>query len=141
MGQCIWDKSPTTAGVPESVLGLGGTSQSLACPSPVVPGQTQSRDDAPSAFGRDQSAGKSSVLEAVTEIPFPRNDNLCTRFATEITLRRGLSDLLIVRVIPDPARPSAEQASIKACSETMTVIGSSGNQSHGGINLIGESIL
>lgn len=32
----------------------------------------------------DQSAGKSSVLEALTEIPFPRNDNLCTRFATEI---------------------------------------------------------
>jgi hypothetical protein len=27
----------------------------------------------------DQSAGKSSVLEAVTEIPFPREDNLCTR--------------------------------------------------------------
>ncbi len=26
----------------------------------------------------DQSAGKSSVLEALTEIPFPRNDNLCT---------------------------------------------------------------
>jgi hypothetical protein len=27
----------------------------------------------------DQSAGKSSVLECLTEIPFPRNDNLCTR--------------------------------------------------------------
>ncbi|KAI6565462.1 hypothetical protein MCOR09_006812, partial [Pyricularia oryzae] len=36
----------------------------------------------------DQSAGKSSVLEALTEVPFPRNDNLCTRFATEISLRR-----------------------------------------------------
>ena len=34
----------------------------------------------------DQSAGKSSVLEALTEIPFPRNDNLCTRYATEIVL-------------------------------------------------------
>ena len=50
----------------------------------------------------DQSSGKSSVLEAVsvceevrgkhtdivaqqiTEIPFPRNENLCTRFATEV---------------------------------------------------------
>lgn len=32
----------------------------------------------------DQSAGKSSVLEALTEIPFPRADNLCTRFATEV---------------------------------------------------------
>lgn len=27
----------------------------------------------------DQSAGKSNVLEALTEIPFPRNDNFCTR--------------------------------------------------------------
>ena len=26
----------------------------------------------------DQSVGKSSVLEALTEIPFPRNENLCT---------------------------------------------------------------
>jgi hypothetical protein len=32
----------------------------------------------------DQSSGKSSVLEALTEIPFPRKENLCTRFATEV---------------------------------------------------------
>lgn len=67
----------------------------------------------------DQSAGKSSVLEALTEIPFPRNDNLCTRFATEITLRRATVDLLIVRVIPDPNRPPSEQATIKAFKETI----------------------
>ena len=42
----------------------------------------------------DQSAGKSSVLEALTEVPFPRNDNLCTRFATEIILRRATSDAI-----------------------------------------------
>jgi hypothetical protein len=29
-----------------------------------------------------QSAGKSSVLEAISEIPFPRKDGICTRFAT-----------------------------------------------------------
>jgi GTPase SAR1 family protein len=34
----------------------------------------------------DQSSGKSSVLEAITEIPFPRKENLCTRFATEVCL-------------------------------------------------------
>ena len=27
----------------------------------------------------DQSSGKSSCLEAIAEIPFPRKDNLCTR--------------------------------------------------------------
>ena len=30
----------------------------------------------------NQFSGKSSVLEALTEVPFPRSDNFCTRFAT-----------------------------------------------------------
>ena len=68
----------------------------------------------------DQSAGKSSVLEALTEIPFPRNDNLCTRFATEIILRRGNTDSLKIKLIPDPKRPSNEQAKIKAFEESIT---------------------
>jgi GTP-binding protein EngB required for normal cell division len=37
----------------------------------------------------DQSAGKSSVLEAISRMPFPTKDGLCTRFATELVLRRG----------------------------------------------------
>ena len=36
----------------------------------------------------DQSSGKSSVLEAVSGLRFPTKDNLCTRFATELILRR-----------------------------------------------------
>lgn len=39
----------------------------------------------------DQSSGKSSVLEAITQIPFPRDSIQCTRFATEIRLRRDTS--------------------------------------------------
>ena len=68
----------------------------------------------------DQSAGKSSVLEALTEIPFPRNDNLCTRFATEIILRRATSDSLTIKVIPDDKRPSGEQETMKAFSESIS---------------------
>ena len=68
----------------------------------------------------DQSAGKSSVLEALTEIPFPRNDNLCTRFATEIILRRANNNSLKIKVIPDPERPSGEQVKIKAFDESIT---------------------
>ena len=30
----------------------------------------------------DQSSGKSSVLEALTGLPFPRDSGLCTRFVT-----------------------------------------------------------
>ncbi|KAK2739874.1 hypothetical protein FQN57_006450, partial [Myotisia sp. PD_48] len=67
----------------------------------------------------DQSAGKSSVLEALTEIPFPRNDNLCTRFATKIVLRRAPTNSLIVKVIPDPERPTSEQEKIGAFGETI----------------------
>ena len=68
----------------------------------------------------DQSAGKSSVLEALTEIPFPRNDNLCTRFATEIILRHGPSNSITIKVIPDSSRPHAEQENIKAFEESIT---------------------
>ncbi|EHL00349.1 putative Interferon-induced GTP-binding protein Mx [Glarea lozoyensis 74030] len=68
----------------------------------------------------DQSAGKSSVLEALTEIPFPRNDLLCTRYATEIMLRNAAEDSITIRVIPDSNRPSAEQASIKLFEKSIT---------------------
>ncbi|KAH7069204.1 P-loop containing nucleoside triphosphate hydrolase protein [Paraphoma chrysanthemicola] len=47
----------------------------------------------------DKSAGKSSVLEALTEIPFPGNDEL---------------------LIPDDERPSIERDAIQAFAETIT---------------------
>ncbi|KAK8038410.1 hypothetical protein PG994_015177, partial [Apiospora phragmitis] len=68
----------------------------------------------------DQSAGKSSVLEALTEIPFPRSDNLCTRFATEISLRRELTEALTVRVIPDNDRSQEDQKRIREFSQSIT---------------------
>ncbi|KAJ5175445.1 uncharacterized protein N7482_001322 [Penicillium canariense] len=39
----------------------------------------------------DQSSGKSSVLEGLTKLKFPRNTGLCTRFATQILFRRDPS--------------------------------------------------
>ncbi|KAI1768485.1 P-loop containing nucleoside triphosphate hydrolase protein [Hypoxylon sp. FL1150] len=36
----------------------------------------------------DQSSGKSSVLQAISGMSFPTKDSLCTRFATELILRR-----------------------------------------------------
>jgi hypothetical protein len=35
----------------------------------------------------EQSSGKSSVLEALSGMPFPTKDTICTRFATEVILR------------------------------------------------------
>ena len=71
----------------------------------------------------DQSAGKSSVLEALTEIPFPRNDNLCTRYATEIILRRAAVNSLTIKIIPDTLRPSTEQVALQQFKESITDLG------------------
>lgn len=60
----------------------------------------------------DQSAGKSSVLEALTGTPFPREAGACTRFATEIRLRRSKETRLRISIIPDKHRPQNEQASL-----------------------------
>jgi hypothetical protein len=40
----------------------------------------------------DQSCGKSSVLEGITKVPFQVGDELCTRFATEVSLHNSSSD-------------------------------------------------
>ncbi|KAI0395216.1 interferon-induced GTP-binding protein Mx [Xylariaceae sp. FL0594] len=68
----------------------------------------------------DQSSGKSSVMEALTGIPFARHDNLCTRFATEISLRHEAEYKLTVKVIPDSDRSSDEQERMAHFSESIT---------------------
>ena len=62
----------------------------------------------------DQSAGKSSVLEAITGIPFPRDAGACTRFATEIRLRRAKEERFDVKILPDVSRPSYERDRLQA---------------------------
>ncbi|PGG96548.1 hypothetical protein GX51_07781 [Blastomyces parvus] len=48
----------------------------------------------------DQSSGKSSVLEGLTKLPFPRDSGLCTRFASQITFRRAEEKIITVSIIP-----------------------------------------
>lgn len=60
----------------------------------------------------DQSSGKSSVLEAVSGIPFPTKDNLCTRFATELILRRGPTSNVAVTIIPGKERSDQERRTL-----------------------------
>ncbi|KAF4943639.1 hypothetical protein FSARC_14867 [Fusarium sarcochroum] len=52
----------------------------------------------------DQSSGKSSVLEAISGMPFPIRDGLCTRFATELVLRRGPEANFKVSITPGEDR-------------------------------------
>ncbi|PMD52427.1 uncharacterized protein K444DRAFT_706517 [Hyaloscypha bicolor E] len=66
-----------------------GVSQYIGLPQLVVVG--------------DQSSGKSSVLEALTQLPFPRNPNLCTTFPTQITFRNALQEKTVVTIIPSPS--------------------------------------
>ena len=47
----------------------------------------------------DQSSGKSSVLEAISGVPFPRKETLCTRFATEVILRRADNEFITVSLV------------------------------------------
>ncbi|KAJ5210048.1 Dynamin [Penicillium cf. griseofulvum] len=63
----------------------------------------------------DQSAGKSSVLEGITGIPFPRQDDVCTRFATEIILRHEPTDIrTTATIIPHSSRSEEEKRHLNA---------------------------
>ncbi|KAK8123023.1 Interferon-induced GTP-binding protein Mx, partial [Apiospora sp. TS-2023a] len=71
----------------------------------------------------DQSVGKISVLEGITGIPFPRKDGLCTRFPTEIILRRDDAEKSIMASIqPHSSRSTDGRASLAAYKKTMTDI-------------------
>ena len=58
----------------------------------------------------DQSSGKSSLLEGLTGLSFPIASDLCTRFATQIVLRRSPRNEAAVKVsiIPGPIANSDE---------------------------------
>ncbi|KAG0298972.1 hypothetical protein BGZ97_003920 [Linnemannia gamsii] len=51
----------------------------------------------------DQSSGKSSVLEAITKLSFPRNLETCTRFATQVSLRRSEHAQMSAHIDNEPA--------------------------------------
>ncbi|KAL8719774.1 MAG: hypothetical protein Q9225_003262 [Loekoesia sp. 1 TL-2023] len=50
----------------------------------------------------DQSAGKSSLLQSLTDIPFPVADGFCTRFPTRIVSRRTPNEADITRISIEP---------------------------------------
>ncbi|KAK6441314.1 hypothetical protein LTR95_002457 [Oleoguttula sp. CCFEE 5521] len=60
----------------------------------------------------DQSSGKSSVLAAISGVPFPKKDDLCTRFATEVVLRRDddmHDNRVSAAITPSSMRTSADR--------------------------------
>ncbi len=67
----------------------------------------------------DQSSGKSSVLEAISGISFPSKDNLCTRFATEVILRKAGTVSVSIRIVPSQTRTEEECSRLGHFSETL----------------------
>jgi hypothetical protein len=64
-----------------------------------------------------QSSGKSSVLEAISRVRFPAKDNVCTRFATEVILRRSPQTRVKVSIEPGVSRTKKdEQAKLRTFS-------------------------
>ena len=65
----------------------------------------------------DQSTGKSSVLEGLTGLPFPRQDGLCTRFPTEIILEHttglGSNFVIVASIIPDALRDEKTKSELQ----------------------------
>ncbi|KAI1775955.1 dynamin GTPase [Hypoxylon cercidicola] len=57
----------------------------------------------------DQSSGKSSVLEALSGVPFPVKSNLCTCFPTELVLRRADNIGVIVSIMPETSTSKADK--------------------------------
>ena len=57
----------------------------------------------------DQSSGKSSVLEAISGVGFPVKSNLCTRFPTELVLRKHLHVGVRVSIVPHQTRSDVGQ--------------------------------
>ncbi|XWW97906.1 hypothetical protein V2A60_005902 [Cordyceps javanica] len=52
----------------------------------------------------DQSSGKSSVLESISGVPFPTKSSLCTRFPTELILRKTAFSSINVSIVPHHSR-------------------------------------
>ncbi|CVL13641.1 related to RBTMx2 protein [Fusarium proliferatum] len=62
----------------------------------------------------DQSSGKSSLLENLTGVPFPRGQELCTRYATQITQRRDIVFRITISIIPGPSAAAEHKEELES---------------------------
>lgn len=68
----------------------------------------------------DQSSGKSSVLENLTGFGFPRDAELCTRYATQITCRREAQESISVSIMVNPDATPDARARVKDFHRSFT---------------------
>lgn len=67
----------------------------------------------------DQSSGKSSVLEAISGVAFPVKSNLCTRFPTELILRRTSHYSAKVSIVPIEASSETQRFALENFREKL----------------------
>ncbi|KAH6869680.1 P-loop containing nucleoside triphosphate hydrolase protein, partial [Thelonectria olida] len=67
----------------------------------------------------DQSSGKSSVLEAISGVPFPVRSNVCTRFPMELVLRKTAQTVVNVSIVPHSSRTKSEKAALAKFKEKL----------------------
>jgi GTPase SAR1 family protein len=67
----------------------------------------------------DQSSGKSSLLEGLTDLPFPTAADVCTRFATRIVFRRLPlpEDTTSLSIIPGPNATAGHKERLEVFSK------------------------
>jgi hypothetical protein len=64
---------------------------------------------------------------SISGIPFPTRDNLCTRFAIEVILRRDPSLSINITIIPGPERSEVEKAQLSRFHGTLQDLDSIGS--------------
>ncbi|KAI3060403.1 hypothetical protein CBS147353_10316 [Aspergillus niger] len=67
----------------------------------------------------DQSSGKSSLLASLTKIPFPRDIELCTRYATQITSRRENDRSVEISIILAVDASAEHRAKVQGYKRTL----------------------
>lgn len=67
----------------------------------------------------DQSSGKSSVLEAISGVSFPVKSNLCTRFPTELVLRKTPAVGIKVSITPHRSRTQSDKDDLSKFDGTL----------------------
>jgi hypothetical protein len=70
----------------------------------------------------DQSSGKSSVLEGLTDLPFPRDSSVCTRFATQITFRRSAKKRIGVSIVAAKTSTTEHAERVRAWSKEIDTL-------------------
>ncbi|KAL1969323.1 hypothetical protein VTN77DRAFT_9515 [Rasamsonia byssochlamydoides] len=83
-----------------------GVNEDLSIPQIVVVG--------------DQSSGKSSTLQAITQLPLAVDSELCTRFATQIVLRRTPESSVKVSIIPASSADEETKKHLQEFSRSFT---------------------